>query len=59
MDAQRASLSGSLWGRFAFIGKAVCGKVRVAFNSGTAADIFTPEIVKARWDSSNLFNSLL
>jgi hypothetical protein len=33
----------------AFIGKAVCGKVRVAFNSG-AADIVTP------WDGANWFN---
>jgi hypothetical protein len=32
----------------AFIGKVVCGKVRVAFNSG-AEDIFTP------WGGANWF----
>src|ERR1035438_4477240 len=48
-SAHLASRSGSFCGRLAFIGKAVCGKVRVAFNSG-AADIVTP------WDGTKWFN---
>jgi hypothetical protein len=49
MEAHLAIRSGSFCGRLAFIGKPVCGKVRVAFNSG-AADIDSP------WKLASIFN---
>src|SRR3954466_757705 len=40
MAAQRASVSGSLVGRFAFIGKSVRGRLTVSFHSGMAVRRF-------------------
>ena len=43
MAAQRASVSGSLVGRFAFIGKSVRGRLTVSFHSGMGIHRFYNE----------------
>ena len=44
MAAQRASVSGSLVGRFAFIGKSVRGRLTVSFHSGMGIRRFYNEM---------------
>src|SRR6266545_935114 len=45
MAAQRASVSGSLVGRFAFIGKSVRGRLTVSFHSGMGIQRFYNELM--------------
>ena len=45
MAAQRASVSGSLVGRFAFIGKSVRGRLTVSFHSGMGIRRFYNELM--------------
>ena len=45
MAAQRASVSGSLVGRFAFIGKSVRGRLTVSFHSGMGIHRFYNELM--------------
>ena len=52
MAAQRASVSGSLVGRFAFIGKSVRGRLTVSFHSGMGIRRFYNELMATRRSSA-------
>src|SRR5262245_46464874 len=45
ISAHRASVTGSLAGRFAFIGKPVCGRLTVSFHSGMDIRRFYNELL--------------
>src|SRR6185369_1163946 len=47
MAAHRASVSGSLVGRFAFIGKSVRGRLTVSFHSGMGIQLFYDERMRS------------
>src|ERR1700741_25500 len=58
MAAQRASASGSLTGRLAFIGKSVRGRLTVSFHSGMGIRRFYNELMATPAEARHLDNGL-